>query len=365
MRKPAVSQKKNTALTRRKSGLMALEPRFMFDGAAVDTAVDAVFHPDAISVEPLSLFDCTAVGGAALSQTLQQVQTQVRSATASWTAAQWSDIFGVPADDARAMEALQDVQRQIHEGTYQIRVLEVASSQMGLSMAAFSADGPDGKPTIFLNSDWWSGAEQDPRLVLALVEEVGHSIDAILHPQLDTPGDEGELFAAKVLGLKLSDSELQQARSENDSGLLTYNGEVFQVEHASFNFTTAYRLAPESPRYEAEKEQESDRFLGQSLGVASINDNTGQGTFSGNDVVVDLTINGTTYHGWISRPIKDQGIVRGFYFWYDPQFTSFALASADGNQDGDSNAADNQGLVQRRFGQSAHLQQWQHSHQCL
>jgi hypothetical protein len=35
-----MSNKKNPGLTRRASGLMALEPRFMFDGAAVDTAHD-------------------------------------------------------------------------------------------------------------------------------------------------------------------------------------------------------------------------------------------------------------------------------------------------------------------------------------
>ena len=35
-----MSKIKNPGLTRRASGLMALEPRFMFDGAAVDTAHD-------------------------------------------------------------------------------------------------------------------------------------------------------------------------------------------------------------------------------------------------------------------------------------------------------------------------------------
>ncbi len=341
-----MSNKKNSGLTRRASGLMALEPRFMFDGAAVDSATDVLAHPvDAPLVDAQPLFDISALSTVNLVPVMTQVQEQVRQAASQWSDAQWVQVFGIQSQDAMAMSALHEVQRQILDGSYQVRLVEVDAAQMGLSMAAFAAKGPDGQPTVFLNKVWWSGAEQDPRLVQALMEEVGHSIDATLHPQQDTLGDEGQLFAARVLGLDIAEAELARMASENDAGQLSYNGEVFQVEHASFNFTTAYRLAPESPRYEAEKEQESDRFYGQSLGVASINDNTSQGTFSGNDVVVDLTIAGTTYHGWISRPIKDQGIVRGFYFWYDPQFTTFALATSDGNQDGDSNAADNLGFL--------------------
>ena len=346
MRKPTVPQisKKNNGLTRRTSGLMALEARFMFDGAAVDTAVDTLAHPDILSVDAHPLFDVALDSKAALGQALQQVQTQIRNVASHWTDAQWMDIFGIKADDTQALASLHEVQRQILDGSYQVHVLEVDAAQMGLSMAAFAAKGPDGRPTVFLNKAWWSDAEQDPRLMQALVEEVGHSIDAALHPQQDTPGDEGQLFAVRVLGLHTTDTELAQMRTENDADQLSYNGQVYEVEHASFNFTTAYALAPEY-RYYAEKEQESDRFLGQSLGVASISDNTALGTFSGNDVVVDLTIGGATYHGWISRPIKDQGVVRGFYFWYDPSFTTFALATADGNQDGDSNATNNRGFV--------------------
>jgi len=49
-----MSNKKNPGLTRRASGLMALEQRFMFDGAAVadalDTAVDLqILVPGAIA----------------------------------------------------------------------------------------------------------------------------------------------------------------------------------------------------------------------------------------------------------------------------------------------------------------------------
>ncbi|KAF0190259.1 MAG: hypothetical protein FD165_2813, partial [Gammaproteobacteria bacterium] len=66
---------------------------------------------------------------------------------------------------------------------------------------------------------------------------------------------------------------------------------------------------------------------------------------SGNDVVVKLTINGSDYYGWISRPIKSQGQVKGFYFWKDSSFTDLSSATTDGNRDTDGTTSDNSGFV--------------------
>jgi VCBS repeat-containing protein len=56
-------------------------------------------------------------------------------------------------------------------------------------------------------------------------------------------------------------------------------------------------------------------------------------------------VGGQQYYGWISRPIKTQGVVRGFYFWTDAQFTNLTLAEQDGNRDIDQNVTDNSGFV--------------------
>ncbi|MFP5394282.1 MAG: hypothetical protein ACLGI6_22540, partial [Gammaproteobacteria bacterium] len=86
-------------------------------------------------------------------------------------------------------------------------------------------------------------------------------------------------------------------------------------------------------------------FIPTALNLTRIDDRTGGQNFSGNDVVVEAVINNVTYFGWISRPIKSGGVVRGFYFWTDAQFTTLATATNDGNADGDSIVADNAGFV--------------------
>ena len=155
------SEKKMVGLTRSAHGLLALEPRFMFDGAAVDVALDVVTHSDPVIADAHPMFDVAASSMAALSQPLQQVQAQVRNAVANWTDASWMEVFGIKSSDAKAIAALQEVLHQIQDGTYRIHVVEVSSSEMGLSMAAFAAKGPDDRPTVFLNRDWWSGTGPD------------------------------------------------------------------------------------------------------------------------------------------------------------------------------------------------------------
>ena len=112
---------------------------------------------------------------------------------------------------------------------------------------------------------------------------------------------------------------------------------------ANITFVNAYAVNTGST--EASKEQNSIDFTPIALGAAVADDKQISSQFSGNDVVVQLTIGGTTYYGWISRPIKSGGKVKGFYFWTDSDFVDLAIATVDGNADGDSDASDNIGFV--------------------
>ena len=112
---------------------------------------------------------------------------------------------------------------------------------------------------------------------------------------------------------------------------------------ANFTFLNAYVV--NTGTTEADKEQNGIDFTPVALGTAFADDKEISSQFSGNDVVVQLSIGGTDYYGWISRPIKSGGKVKGFYFWSDPDFVDLATATADGNADGDSDASDNIGFV--------------------
>ncbi len=209
------------------------------------------------------------------------------------------------------------------------------------ALAAFASKGVDQQTTIYLNQDWLSNVAETPEVTRILVEELGHSFDAFLNPDNDTPFDEGQKFASILSNEAWSGVD----NYDQDHDTLELEGRQIEVELATYKFSKAYEVLKN--RTEAGKESNTHDFdFNTALNAMDINDNTGSQYFSGNDLsVIGIEIGGSTYYGWISRPIKDQGVVRGFYFWSDNDFSSLALAQQDGNTDGDSDVTDNRGFI--------------------
>jgi VCBS repeat-containing protein len=374
MHKLAVTQttKKNTGLTRRANGLMALEPRFMFDGAAVADAVDAATKTtDATAIDASAhLLQLATKDAQATSSALVAAQAQAERLVADFlnrsdAKEEMFALFnggqvGQPSEQWSA--AFNQLITAFKNGNNPVSVELRSASELQGAKGAFSIEGTAGHATIYLNADWLAGnsaaemgGADSVSIATVLVEEMGHYLDATLNSGGDTAGDEGEIFSRFVIN-GTNPQTIAYLNAQNDHITLQLDGQTVQVELASFNFVNAYGMVYdlnningiEGNRGEtaAEKEQSTHNFDTTGLGATSINDNANSNQFSGNDVsAIGLNIGGATYYGWISRPIKSGGIVRGFYFWTDPQFTTLAMAQADGNQDGDGNANDNKGFL--------------------
>jgi large repetitive protein len=351
-----MSNKKHTGLTRRAPSLMALEQRFMFDGAAIDSLHDTLTDTtplDTAVVADVFKFDAST---ASLASTAQAAQQQVRDYLARATDAQLFSLFngGKTAPDAEWSERLSSLREALSNGSFHVNVVAMDSASQFTAVAAFTENGPNGEPTIFINT-YWFGMFDAPDATRALVEELGHAFDAYLNPNADSAGDEGEAFADTVIDGTLSAELGASLLTQSDQGTVTVNGVTYAVEFASLNFSNAYEMVYDWDTQDnsentterwASKEQNSHYFNTASLGVVNISDGSNGTNFSGNDIsAVAVNVGGSTYYGWISRPIKSNGVVRGFYFWTDSSFTTLALAQADGNQDGDSSVADNRGFV--------------------
>ena len=86
--------------------------------------------------------------------------------------------------------------------------------------------------TIYLNREL---LHTDPAMAeRVLTEEVGHAIDARINTQ-DAVGDEGDIFSALMHGDKVSESELQAMRADNDHGVINVNGQRVEVEYSFFS----------------------------------------------------------------------------------------------------------------------------------
>jgi alpha-tubulin suppressor-like RCC1 family protein len=90
--------------------------------------------------------------------------------------------------------------------------------------------------TIYLNADWQQRASQEQVLAM-LTEELGHHLDGLLNSS-DTPGDEGELFAALLHGDGVvSAQQRQRLLNENDHGSVLVYGQAVQVQQANLTST--------------------------------------------------------------------------------------------------------------------------------
>ena len=87
--------------------------------------------------------------------------------------------------------------------------------------------------TIYLSDRFVTNASQQS-LEAVLLEEIGHFVDAKVN-NTDTVGDEGELFSGLVRGVEISSGELQKLRTEDDSAIITIDGQTLQIEQAIYD----------------------------------------------------------------------------------------------------------------------------------
>jgi hypothetical protein len=161
-----------------------------------------------------------------LKQALKDVASDLSSFAASknfWSV--FGDVFGT----GYTKPAAHAIFAQLSRGDLSqlARVEVVSASLLGPAQAAYaSANG-----TIYL-SDRFLAQASLPQLKAALLEEIGHAIDARVNAS-DRPGDEGELFSLLARGITPTASERQRMLAEDDRRTITINGVTLQVEQTA------------------------------------------------------------------------------------------------------------------------------------
>lgn len=201
---------------------------------------------------------------------------------------------------------------------------------------------------------WSCDVGQDVGLIRMLSCLSGASVEASTQPlgwqegganwSLDCSIDDQALNSGLTAGSPMSSAVLPVEPS-----LMT--AWPYQLAILSLSGAAVYEVSST-----VDKETNSHTFSTRSLGDSYTIKDLGNGAnFSGNDVVVELKFGDTTVYGWISRPIKVNGVVVGFYFWKDAYFNSFKNATDYSNADPDAFTSNNTGYILVVPGKTSHF----------
>jgi len=148
------------------------------------------------------------------------------------------EVFGVQDADATSV-----LQASIRGKGLEIKLEILDAATLRGIHGAYTSEAPQGGERIYLNAAWLQTASAS-EIEAVLLEEIGHAIDHRLNGTVDTPGDEGEVFSARLRGLIPASS----AFSEDDHRLISPNGRPVAIE--TFQVTSG-SVSPSSRRKES------------------------------------------------------------------------------------------------------------------
>jgi hypothetical protein len=148
-----------------------------------------------------------------------------------------NEVFGRAGTEAATFEANKQALLDTISGTgLRITVDLRSNSELNGAAAAYAAVGHTGSERIYVNGDLINSGQLDLALLTsALLEEYGHALDQRLNGGVDSPGDEGQLFASQVTGVMLTAEQRRVIEAEDDSAELVIEGVRVLVEKATYD----------------------------------------------------------------------------------------------------------------------------------
>ena len=160
-----------------------------------------------------------------------------KALTAFATDPNFTDRMNVPFGESWDKEKAKALKEEWLRGNFSnIPLVKVVSS--GDIAGANGAFGT-ATNTIYLSKEFLAqNATRLDALTGVLLEEVGHFIDSQVN-HLDSPGDEGEIFAAVVQGKNLSQEKLQLLKAEDDRAMALIEGQEISIEQVANTVTVS------------------------------------------------------------------------------------------------------------------------------
>ena len=163
-----------------------------------------------------------------------QLEDLLREASASGSLlAAAEQTLGISSRLAELREQSEAWQNGVFSGLPAIRLLPGQNFTGGVA-AAYAG----GRKEIFVNQGWWDQASEADRTAV-LLEELGHALQDRYGDGAALSGDTGQLFAADLLNLPLSDAQRAAISAENDRVSVLVDGVWVDANAAAYVGTVA------------------------------------------------------------------------------------------------------------------------------
>jgi Ca2+-binding RTX toxin-like protein len=127
--------------------------------------------------------------------------------------------------------------------------LEVLSNgELGTANGGYA--GSEDK--IFVSSDFIAQNQNNSKAITGLLlEEFGHKIDRFFNGDVDSAGDEGDIFSRLVSGQILSAQTLAGLKAEDDTAVIIVDGKVVSIEQESIFGTSGNDILKGTPEFDS------------------------------------------------------------------------------------------------------------------
>ena len=166
-----------------------------------------------------------------LTSQLEELLREVSASGSLLAAAEHT--LGISSRLAELREQSQAWQAGVFSGLPAIRLLPAQNFTGGVA-AAYAG----GRKEILVNQGWWDQASEADRTAV-LLEELGHALQDRYGDGAALSGDRGQLFAADLLNLPLSDAQRAAITAENDSVSVLVDGVWVDANAAAYTGTAS------------------------------------------------------------------------------------------------------------------------------
>ncbi|MEB3317488.1 MAG: bluetail domain-containing putative surface protein [Cyanobacteriota bacterium] len=218
----------------------------------------------------------------------------------------WQIVFGLCYNPQRAEQFRQSWR---NENFHDFPLIELLKGQeLGTAQGAFSSE----TNKIYLSNSFFSKATPKA-IVNVILEEYGHYVDSQIN-LVDSPGDEGAIFAALVQGKLLNDETLTRLRKENDHTWIKVGDDITQVEQVNLSGTN------ENDKLTGTEEDDVIDGLAGNDALSGLGGNDSLNGGIGNDTLYSDkgsdTINGATGFDYFRGDYSDRS--SGLTMTYEP-----------------------------------------------